>query len=200
MPEPRTAADGRRTIACPEVAAGELRCWKLSDPDPAAAWDFWLMLIVQSVGPIAKVTKLIPLPGGGYRQFSTRTGHKNVESVTSLRTFTAKSDSFGFVRITRAEAHTAYAELRGKLFAVSSTVQDFDAEGRPVSDAETTAAPPWPDLPGDGEAAALLELGAVIHFPTVAATADGDYEVSDGVVFPAAAFAERASAGRPAAS
>ncbi|HVR97461.1 MAG TPA: hypothetical protein VMW27_12655 [Thermoanaerobaculia bacterium] len=223
MPEPMTAtaeesrplavrasSDGRRTIACPKVTAGELRCWKLFNPDSDAAWDFWLMLILQSVGPIAKVTQLIPLPGGGYRQFETRTGHKNVESVTSLHTFESKSDGAGFVRLAKTEARKSYAELRGKLFAVTSKVRDFDAAGDPVSDAEITAAPPWPDLPGDGEVAALLrqfapvdhpqpfaELGAVIHFPDVAATGD-DYEVSDGEVLPAAVSAAPATAGRPA--
>jgi len=189
----------RRTIECPSgPSAGNAHCVKMHNPDPEAAWDFFLMLIYQKVGESAQTTTFIPLESGGYRKLTSRVNSREVQRIDSLEKYEAESLNFGFVSLAKMEVRKFYQEVRQTLFVTRGTVRDFDADGHPVGEIAPLEDAIWPDLPGDGEISNLLrslrpssreskpeplvDLSVGLHFPTVEVT-DGEFEVADGKVF-----------------
>ena len=206
-------ADARRTFHCPDhSSAQDIRCVKIRNPDPTAAWDFLLMFLRQKVEDSSLISHIVPLEHGGYRRFVNRIHSRELQKIHSLETYESESMSFGFVNLAKSKTRKLYLEIRQHLFVAQGHVQEFDAQSRPLGPPVVIDESLWPDLPGDAEISDLIRglastdaeetptgpletLGLGVHFPTATELDDGDFEVSDGEVFTAATRSERPANG-----
>ncbi|MEM8993808.1 MAG: hypothetical protein AAGF23_03340 [Acidobacteriota bacterium] len=186
------AAGGRRTFHCPRGPG--LRCVKLAQTDPAAEWDFFLVQIHRVTDQSSQLTIIAPLAGGGLRRIVSRVSAGSLRRITHLETYEAATFRAGAVHLRFTEVRRFYDEVRHDVIRLSSTCQDFDADGRPAGPPGNLREDTWPTL-----AASVPELlreldpdgatrggprisSAGVSFAAVEALPDGDFEVGDGAV------------------
>lgn len=189
------------TINCPpEPSDGSILCYKFVNPNPDAAWDFYMHLLVhRQGGETAALNVIIALDDGGLAQFIQHNEYETIFKSHFVKTIKAEGYDFGFVWASRLKITMHYKAYQEHVSGSSFYYAKYDANGDPVvpiTPVEDGSEFPFPPLiagaqPGpDATVEFLISQAdprnmrgprAAIYFPDYTELPDGDFEVDGGV-------------------
>lgn len=146
---PRFEKDSRGQVSfnCPERIPGvEAYCWKFKNPNPAARYDFWIILTLQRLGNMMLVSKLIPLSNGELLRFVRYNEYLSTMQSTYIKTIRSSHSDYGIVQISRLKVQEYYEGIIHTIFTSSFKVFRYDSSLN-LLEVKTPSSFEFPPLP-----------------------------------------------------
>jgi hypothetical protein len=202
--------NGRGQVSgnCPErIPGAEAYCWKFKNPDPAAQYDFWMILTLQRLGDMMLVSKLIPLTSGELLRFVRYNEYLKTMQSSYIKKIRYSHSDYGIVQISHLKVQEYYEGIIQTIFTSRFKVLRHDSAGNLI-DVKTTSSFDFPPLPkGNPDTRnatpeyVMSQLGLrnivpqdTIYFPNYDVDAQGEITVDNGDEFKAGGSDKRSLA------
>lgn len=208
MPGLEKNTRGQISGNCPDRIPGvEAYCWKFKNPDPAAQYDFWMILTLQRLGDMMLVSKLIPSSNGELLRFVRYNEYMSTMQSTYIKKIRYSHSDYGIVQISRLKVQEYYEGIIHTIFTSSFKIFRHDSSGN-LLEVQTPSSYEFPPLPrGNPEmrdvtpeyVLSQLDLRNVtpqdtIYFPNYEVDASGEIIVDNGDEYKARGSGERSIA------
>ncbi|MCK9580859.1 MAG: hypothetical protein M0Q92_10490 [Methanoregula sp.] len=185
---------GKMTFTCPEkLPDTEAYCWKFSNPDPSAQYDFWMILTLQRLGEMMLVSQMIPMSNGQLLLFRRYNEYQAIMKSTYIKQIRLKHSDYGIVQIARMKVREYYEGIFRIISTSKFTVYRFGPDGTLLEIKTSKAFEPPPLPAGNLETRSVspkyvisqLDIQDIspqdtIRFPDYEIDASGDIVVNNG--------------------
>jgi hypothetical protein len=131
----------------PRIPAGlDGDCWQMRNPDPNAAWDFWIIKsIIQN--PMDRQTMtaetVVPARDGDLVFIKTSVNYQEITKLNVVKVLKGSYSSVGPISISKLKVKEYFARDMRELFRIDNEILRFSREGR-FLDRQTRKAPDVP--------------------------------------------------------